>query len=215
MEILYNLRGESFFTKKSMILEGIQIPSGIKFVNDCELEVPVDRGGEDSCCAQYIGRHWSLYASADMNAEEFEVKLQDVEAQLGRIDKCHEYKDQEQYTLQTHTSDGEEIDRDYMPCDRLTYVSVMALDDLAEHGGDANVCKFADLFALHLRATNMDFEDVLKFRAAAYMVATALNVYTVRDPLAICNAYNAQDLLKVALDLDAPVRPKYKPYWEN
>jgi len=220
--------------------DGPPLPSGVKFVNDHPLEVPVKREGEETVMVQ-CGQHWSLYAAVAMPAAEFE------DAYAALISHLQTCVDEEQESLvgqpdgaatrvldsapdsttapaQTGDSSAtalisfvgtEAVDREYMPSDQMTSVAVMALDDLAASSPDANVRLFADLFSLHLRATDMGFTEVMGFGGMTNTIAAALSGWQVRDPFLASAAFKAHVLLTNAMD-DAEANympPVYQPYW--
>lgn len=108
------------------------------------------------------------------------------------------------------------IDWDYMPGDRMTMASVLALDYLAEQGSsdDPSARMFSTLYALHLRAEDMAFSTLLKSESEpiAAMVAVALDAWTVRDPMLVTDVMKAREMLKEALGYE--FKPlKYVPFW--
>ncbi|GFR49224.1 hypothetical protein Agub_g11143 [Astrephomene gubernaculifera] len=105
-----------------------------------------------------------------------------------------------------------QLDRDRNPADKLTCAAMMALDALSREATDPNVQWFATLYALHLRATDMDFEDLLGFGPLASMAAAALEAWTVEDGFLMASACEAQDRLAEVLEWKL-TRPAYQPPW--
>ena len=104
-----------------------------------------------------------------------------------------------------------DVDRDTWPSDKLTYAAAMALDDFRSSATDPHVRLLAKLYAGHLCATDMDFDDLLEFRALAHMTAAALDTWTVRDGFLMGSACEAQDRLAAVLERASFTRPVYKP----
>eukprot|EP00798_Chlamydomonas_sp_ICE-L_P017722 gene17722-24082_t len=71
-----------------------------------------------------------------------------------------------------------DVDTDELPGDKLTRAYVMALDHLAATSQEPNLKLFAFLYAMHMRATDMCNEDVLRLKAIASMIAAAMKVWT-------------------------------------
>ena len=181
---------------------GKQLPEHFKFVHDGPLMLRLD--GDDDPLVE-SGDHWTLYTTADMPASHFEAEY--VQFMTSKCDSCPMMQ------AGAESQDLPDLDDDFSPADRLTNATVMALDNLVLCTDDPNVKLFARLFALHLRATDMDFPDVLSFGAIANMAAVALAKWTVRDPFLEAHACAAQDLLSQTLEDDTFARPAYKPYW--
>ncbi|GAX84785.1 hypothetical protein CEUSTIGMA_g12207.t1 [Chlamydomonas eustigma] len=152
------------------------------------------------------GEHWVLYTTADMPMEEFHVYYTDL---MKASIPCNIVGGA---TNATTFLEELGVDMDLMPGDRHSYISVMALDELVANTDNDNVRLFASLFSLHVRAMNMNFDDILKCGPIANMVSTALDVWTARDPYVVGPAQEAQHLLAGVLG----VQPKgivYKPFW--
>ena len=181
------------------------LPANLSLVNDIHLELPLE--GDDlpkiNC-----GEHWTLYTTTDMSAVEFEAAYSEV---VKASIPCKMTGGAEPHNTTT-TLEKLAVDMDLMPGDRRSYISVMALDELVADTQDENVRLFANLFSLHIRATDMNFNDLLKCGPIANMVAAALDVWTARDPFIVVPAHEAQDLLASALEFH-PIRIQYKPFW--
>ncbi len=81
-----------------------------------------------------------------------------------------------------------QLDMDRSPADKLTCAVTMARDALSSEATEPNVQWFAKLYGLHLRATDMDFEDLLGFGPLASMAAAALEAWSVEDGFLIASA---------------------------
>lgn len=185
----------------------VPLPSTLLFVNDIDLMLPLD--GLDS---PYIncGKHWTLYTTIDRLTTEFEAIYAKFMAQFPSSDMPGSAALREGEAAPDAT-DEPDVDVDSMPGDRCTNIAVMALDELVHNTDDPNTRLFANLFSLHLRATNMGFRDVVKCGPIANMVATALDTWTANDPFLLGPAKEAQDLLAKALDYQPSFG--YKPFW--
>jgi hypothetical protein len=179
------------------------IPSGL-FV---PLEVPVTM--DDETVMVTCGQLWVLNATDPVSASASASALEEVLS--SRIQPC-EPPDGPLSFVGPYA-----VDREYMPGNKLTYVAVMALDALAVSSPDADIRFFADRFSLHLRATDMEFSNVLSFGAMTHVIAEALSAWTARDPYLAISGYKAHALLKDVLDdSDATCRPpSYDPYWAS
>lgn len=176
------------------------LPSGMCLVNDGPLLLRLQGAEQLVEC----GEHWTLYAAEDMPTTRFEQGY----SQLGTTCvPCNMAGQAEPVCVC-----WEEVDMDELPGDKLTRACTMALDDLAAASSDPNVRWFCSLYALHLRATDLEFGSVLQFGAVANMAATALEAWTVHDPFLFADACAAQDLLAQALECQLSA-PTYKPYW--
>lgn len=181
----------------SVLPANCTLPEGLGLVNDGLLELPL-AGGDGVVC----GEHYTLFVTKEMPTADFEqlysglLQRSSAPCQLQAAAEPAELK----------------LDMDCYPADKLTYAAAMALDKLSGTATAPNVRLFAKLYALHLRATDMDFEDVLKFGALASMAAAALEVWTVKDGFLMTDACDAQDQLSEALDCPFRV-PAYTPPW--
>ncbi len=110
----------------------------------------------------------------------------------------------------------ESIDWDYMPGDRMTMVSVLALDDLMIHSDYEDTRMRSTVYTLHLRAEDMTFDQLLEFEQIAMTVAHALDSYTVRDPWLVADVAKARELLSSTLPFGYEFSAlKYKPFWDQ
>jgi hypothetical protein len=196
-------RGVSFFApshdiylgKCDFISPSVTLPPNLRLVNDIHLKLPLEGNELDDLPTINCGEHWLLYTTIDMPVEEFEAAYSEVVkvAFFGFSDL-----------------ERTDVDTDLMPGDRRSYVAVMALDELVADTKDENVRLFAKLFSLHIRATDMDFDDLLNCGPIANMVATALDGWTVRDPFIEDPAHEAQHRLADALE-SHPKKIRYIP----
>mmetsp|Transcript_34953 Transcript_34953/g.77726 ORF Transcript_34953/g.77726 Transcript_34953/m.77726 type:complete len:359 (-) Transcript_34953:566-1642(-) len=177
---------------------GTPLPSFMRFVNDKELMLKLYGDDQEITC----GQHWTLYTTTEMAASEFEAAFQQL------VTSCVPCSIQGNAEAEPDL----DVDMDDMPGDTLTRASVMALDHLAKHTEDPNVKLFAHLYALHMRATDMAFEEVLQFGPMASMVAAALVAWTVRDPFLLVDACRVRDHLAATLEMEV-AGPQYEPFW--
>lgn len=173
------------------------LPPFMNLVNDMTLELKLYDDNTMVC-----GQHWTLYANVDVEASQFEAAFQQLLASA--FVPCSVQGGAEATDL--------DVDMDDMPGDKLTRAAVMALDHLAEHTNSLNVKLFAHVYALHMRAKDMAFGDVLKSGPMANMLAAALEGWTVRDPLLWVDAGHVRDHLAQVLEMEVP-GPKYMPFW--
>lgn len=177
---------------------GAPLPEHLCFVCDGDLSLPaVDASGhtEPVLC----GQHWTLHTSANSSVNAFEAAYAQV---LQHCVPC-------QPAAQAMPLD---VDLDYLPGDRMTLAAVLALDDFVANSDDFNTKLFGSLYAWHLRATDMKFEEVVAFTPIAYMVAAALDAWTVTDPFLWAHVRKARDLLSEELSFKFS-ELKYKPFW--
>jgi len=174
------------------------LPPSMLFVNDKELELKLYAADSKVTC----GQHWTLSTTTDMPASEFEAGFRTL------LESCVPCDMQGGAEAELDL----DVDMDELPGDRLTRASVMALDNLAQHTGNLHVKLFAHLYALHMRANDMAFEEVLHFEPMASMVAAALGAWTVRDPFLLVDVCNVQERLSKHLETEV-AGPKYEPYW--
>ncbi|GAX75267.1 hypothetical protein CEUSTIGMA_g2712.t1 [Chlamydomonas eustigma] len=186
----------------------VSLPPNLRFVNDIHLMLPLDG---DNLQTISCGEHWVLYTTADMPVEEFHEYYTDL---MKASIPCNIVGGAEPFNATNATTFLEElgVDMDLMPGDRHSYISVMALDELVANTDNDNVRLFASLFSLHVRAMNMNFDDILKCGPIANMVSTALDVWTARDPYVVGPAQEAQHLLAGVLGFQ-PKGIVYKPFW--
>ena len=182
----------------------VHLHPNLCFVNDIHLELKLD--GDDQPATK-CGEHWTLYTTADMSTEEFEAAYEKVMKSSIPCNMAGGAESDNNISLQELG-----VDMDLMPGDRHSYVSVMALDELVASSQDGNVRLFASLFSMHIRATDMGFNDILKCAPITSMAATALDVWTARDPFIEVTAQEAFDMLAGVLDF--PLKGiAYKPFW--
>ena len=96
------------------------LPANLRLNRDFELTLPVVNQRGDTV-AEACGWHWTLYTTKDMPAEQFEALYELFKTQLS---PCKVVGGAEAGSLH-------EEDDDFMPVDRHTYVSVLALEALA------------------------------------------------------------------------------------
>jgi hypothetical protein len=174
----------------------VELPSNLKLVPDIRLVLPLYSPEELIDC----GQHWSLYAEEDMLISDFETAYNQLLA-------AHSLP----CTMRAE-AEPLDIDDERTPGDKLTQVCVAAMDDLGVVAQDPNNKLFSQLFALHLRAQDMAFSEILQLPPIAHMAAVALEGWKVHDPLMHAYALQAQNMLAEMLGY-VPTRPKYKPYW--
>jgi hypothetical protein len=172
----------------------LPLPEGLLFHNDGPMELLFEGDDEPTVA----GEHWELYPAQEMRAAVFADKFQQLR---GKMLPCK----------LRGGAELRQVDKDYMPSDRLSYVAVEALDSLADSADDPNTRQFSSLFANHLRATDMPFEEVLEHGNMSEMVATALQGWTARNPEAQVSAWKALQKLGDALEF-VPGSVAYKPY---
>lgn len=180
-----------------LTVQDTPLPDFMRFVNDEELTLKLyGQDGKIAC-----GQHWTLYTTMVVAASDFEAAYEQLKASFV---PCSMQGGAEAVDL--------DVDMDEMPGDRLTRAAVMALDNLAEQTLDPHDKLFSHLYALHIRANDMPFREVLHFSPMASMLATALGVWTVRDPLLLEDATDVRDLLAKSLEEEVP-SPQYRPFW--
>jgi hypothetical protein len=172
------------------------LPGDLRLVHDGPLMLPLYDDKRRVC-----GEHYTLFTPSERDVHAFEAS---VEALLNMASVCSPAAAAEPRDLQ--------IDNLCSPADPLSCAAMKALQYLADNAPDANTRWFARLYALHLAAADLDFEEVLQFGSLAGMVADALNGWTVRDPFLLSDVYAAQDRLADALDCQL-TRPTYEPDW--
>ncbi|GAX86693.1 hypothetical protein CEUSTIGMA_g14100.t1 [Chlamydomonas eustigma] len=188
-----------------MASSSVSLPPNLRLLNDIHLLLPLDG---DNLQTINCGEHWVLYTTADMPVDEFHAYCTDL---MKASIPCNMDGGAEPFNATTFLEELG-VDMDLMPGDRHSYISVMALDELVANTDNDNVRLFASLFSLHERATNMNFDDILKCGPIANMVSTALDVWTARDPFIVGPAQEAQHLLAGVLGFQ-PKGIVYKPFW--
>lgn len=104
------------------------------------------------------------------------------------------------------------IDRNKMPTDKLCFLSVLALEHLAQVTPCPNTRTFSGLFALHLCAKDWTFGDLMKCGCGNMleMVYLAISYWVVDDRVVWEDACRAQDLLAAHKDVQDPLpRPVF------
>ncbi|GAX86062.1 hypothetical protein CEUSTIGMA_g13476.t1 [Chlamydomonas eustigma] len=188
-----------------MTSSSVSLPPNLRLLNDIHLLLPLDG---DNLQTINCGEHWVLYTTADMPVDEFHAYCTDL---MKASIPCNMVGGAEPFNASTFLEELG-VDMDLMPGDRHSYISVMALDELVANTDNDNVRLLASLFSLHVRATNMNFDDILKCGPIANMVSTALDVWTARDPFIVGPAQEAQHLLAGVLGFQ-PKGIVYKPFW--
>lgn len=181
----------------AVLVPNVSLPDGMAFVNDGKLSLPLEGDDRVEC-----GEHYTLFATRAMPAAEFDALF--AELISNNSIPCKLEGGAAPVNLQ--------LDMDRSPLDKLTCAAMMALDALSSEATDPNVQWFAKLYALHLRATDMDFEDLLGFGPLASMAAAALEAWSVQDGLLMASACEAQDRLAGLLECKF-TRPAYQPPW--
>lgn len=188
----------------TIIPTNVQLPSNFRFCFDRPLNFRmkdgVDDRGRDIYKKVLGGQHWTMFAAEDCLITDFERDFQELISSSGQL--CDPVR-----------GGGYLVDNDFIPSDRLTHISVMALDDLVSNEDtNDNTRMFASLYAMHLRAENLSFEEVLKFTPAASMIAVALDVWVVRDPYLTDDTMEAMEILSTIFDFVEP-KLNYEPFW--
>ncbi len=113
--------------------------------------------------------------------------------------------------------DLDPVDEDSTASDRLTEAALMALEALADASRDPRTKLLSSLFSYHIKATDMAFADLIARPRLAEAAASAMEVWTVRDPLLYSFACDAQDGLAAALGrpVERPRRMKYRHWAEG
>jgi hypothetical protein len=177
-------------------LPAVSLPDNIVFVKTGPhyLRLLDDHGEskEVNC-----GDHWALCPSKEMTVECFEG--------------AYNIFINEKVTC-TMGDGSFELDEDILPGDDISRVAVMALEELSDGTDDPNDKLFSRLFSYHIRAVDMDFDELLKQTHIADMVACALEVFIARDPEIYTHACKAQDLLADVVTYEQK-RTTYKPFW--
>ncbi len=175
------------------------LPEGLGIVNDGPLSLPLEGDNRVIC-----GEHFTLFATKEMPTADFEQLYSRLMQESGSPRQLEAAAEPVELQLDMHM--------DCYPADKLTNAAAMALDYLSRNATVPNVRLFAKLYALHLCATDVDFEELLKFGALASMAAAALEAWTVENGFLMMHACDAQDQLAAALDC-AFRMPAYTPPW--
>lgn len=184
----------------AVTVPGTRLPPGLGIVHDGPLMLRLH--GVDQPSVE-CGQHYTVYATADMAAADFEVLFQQL---MSSCVPC---------TMQGQAEPATAFlvdDGDGWPGDPLVSACVMALDNLAATAENPNTRLFARVFALHLQAVDPGFEEVLRIGPLADMAAAALCSYTVRDPFLLTHVCDARDRLADTLGYTLP-GPAYEPHW--
>ena len=178
---------------------GTPLPAGLGLVHDGQLMLRLY--GADHPSVE-CGQHYTVYATADMAATDFEVLFQEL---MSTCVPC---------TMQGQADPALAVDNDDdgMPGDPLVSACVMALDNLVATTDSPNTRLLARLFAQHLQAADPDFTEVLRIGPLADMAAAALSGFTVRDPILLTHMCDARDRLAYELGYSLPA-PPYEPHW--
>lgn len=187
-------------------LSEVPLPEHLVLVHDNAFMLPKD--GQ----RQLFGCHFTLYTTERMPVTKFEELYQEF------LDLCT--KPCIEHCPQLSAAAGPrdlprppDWDSYSVPCDRLTYLAMMAMESLARVSQDPSTRFFASIFAVEARALDMEFEELVERPAVAKMMAAAFDNWTAEDPMGQTDAYEIQDLLAQVLDDYQPTRPSYKPFW--
>ena len=186
----------------AVTVPGILLPPNLRFVQDLPLHLPVLDASTGQTVMADCGLHFTLYSSCATSTAEFEFAYEQIKSTFLPCQPAGQ------------AAPSLDVDWDYLPSDRMTLASVLALDEQAAKSEDGDVRMFSTLYTLHLRAHDMAFTEVLQFKPAAALVAAALDSWTVTDPLLAVDAHRARELLSSELGYDFSAF-KYKPYWES
>eukprot|EP00798_Chlamydomonas_sp_ICE-L_P000263 gene263-biopygen2270 len=178
----------------SITVPNVDLPVDLGFTQDFDLKLAIGDDGDVVVC----GRHWTLFTTVTQPMADFEAAY-GIMQQTAMV-SCAAAAAAEPPPL--------DIDDSCMPFDKLTYAVVVALEELVDNSCCPNTRVFAWLYAKHLRATDMDFMDLLQTPAIANMASTALDAWFVRHPMFRAQAHEAQDLLITVLDDYTPSRPR-------
>jgi len=182
----------------AVTVPGTLLPAGLGIVHDGPLKLRLH--GTDQPSVE-CGQHYTVYATADITAADFEVLFHQL---MSTCLPCS-MQGQAEPAFAVDDDDG-------WPGDPLVCACVMALDELAATTENPNTRLFAKLFAVHLQAVDPGFEEVLRIGPLADMAAAALSSYTVRDPFLLTHACDARDRLADTLGYTLPA-PAYEPHW--
>ena len=115
-----------------VVVPNTSLPSGIEFVQDFLLELPLE-GDQRIVC----GKHYTMFTTADVTCSEFEAAYSTF---MSSAIQCEPMKAAAQL----------DVDMDYMPSDPKTYVVVVALDEVVDNTHDPNIKLFcAPVLAPH------------------------------------------------------------------
>ena len=184
----------------ALTVPGTPLPAGLGLKHDGQLMLRLY--GVDHPSVE-CGQHYTVYATADMAATDFEVLFQEL---MSTCLPCA-IQGQAEPALAMDNDDG-------LPGDPLVSACVMALDNLVGTTDNPNTRLFAKLYAQHLQAADPDLKEVLRIGPLADMVAAAISSCTVCDPLLLTHVCDARDRLAYELGYSLPA-PSYEPHWVN
>ena len=168
-------------------------PAGLLFKHDTELKLSINiEEGSDEPVA--CGQHMTLYPEREMLASEFAALYDEFKT---RFTPCPPLE-------ASATASELGINEDNVPSDPLCYVAALALEQMAEHTKSPGTRLFSKLFALHICAVNLEFNDIISSGGALpALVADALDSFVAYHPLLFEDACDAQRLLAAASVTDA------------
>ncbi|EFJ49417.1 hypothetical protein VOLCADRAFT_89825 [Volvox carteri f. nagariensis] len=160
------------------------LPSHFRIVCDGPKSLPlVAENGETEIVE--VGVHWSLFTTEKMEVTEFEAKFAELQTTFQPCNTFEGGAGLRQFN----------VDLDYLPTDRLSCAVVTALDEMADMTSQPNTRMFARVYAGHIRATDMEFKDVLEDLPMAWMAAQALEAFATDDPMMYADAFEVQTQL--------------------